>query len=41
MTRLEIGKVRTIVEELDPSAFVVVHPLADAKGGVLKRTALH
>ncbi len=41
VTRLEIGKVRTIVEEHDSSAFVVVYPLADAKGGVLKRTALH
>jgi uncharacterized membrane-anchored protein YitT (DUF2179 family) len=41
VTRLEIGKVRTIVEEHDASAFVVVYPLADAKGGVLKRTALH
>lgn len=41
VTRLEIGKVRAIVEDLDPSAFVVVNPLADAKGGVLKRTSLH
>jgi uncharacterized membrane-anchored protein YitT (DUF2179 family) len=41
VTRLEIGKVRSIIEEHDPTAFVVVYPLADAKGGVLKRTALH
>jgi uncharacterized membrane-anchored protein YitT (DUF2179 family) len=41
VTRLEIGKVRSIVEEHDASAFVVVYPLADAKGGVLKRTAIH
>jgi uncharacterized membrane-anchored protein YitT (DUF2179 family) len=41
VTRLEIGKVRTIIEEHDKAAFVVVYPLADAKGGVLKRTALH
>ena len=41
VTRLEIGKVRSIVEDLDPSAFVVVYPLADAKGGILKRTSLH
>ena len=32
VTRLEIGKVRSIVEEHDASAFVVVYPLADAKG---------
>ena len=33
VTRLEIGKVKDIVQEHDPSAFLVIHPLADAKGG--------
>ena len=41
VTRLEIGRVRALVEEYDPSAFVVVHPLADVYGGVVKRGALH
>jgi uncharacterized membrane-anchored protein YitT (DUF2179 family) len=41
VTRLEIGKVLGITEAIDPSAFYVVHPLADAKGGVLKRTVHH
>jgi uncharacterized membrane-anchored protein YitT (DUF2179 family) len=41
MTRLEIGKVKTIVRDLDPGAFVVSHPLADVQGGVVKRAALH
>jgi uncharacterized membrane-anchored protein YitT (DUF2179 family) len=41
VTRLEIGRVRTLVEEYDPSAFVVVHPLADVHGGVVKKPALH
>jgi len=41
VTRLEIGRVRTLVEEYDPSAFVVVHPLADVYGGVVKKPALH
>jgi len=41
MTRLEIGKVKTIVRDLDPGAFVVSHPLADVEGGVVKRAALH
>jgi uncharacterized membrane-anchored protein YitT (DUF2179 family) len=40
MTRLEIGKVKTIVRDLDPGAFVVSHPLADVEGGVVKRAAL-
>ncbi|MBV9959196.1 MAG: YitT family protein, partial [Acidobacteria bacterium] len=41
VTRLEIGKVKGLVRELDENAFIVVHPLADAEGGILKRTALH
>ena len=41
VTRLEIGKVKGIVQGLDESAFVIVHPLSDASGGVLKKTALH
>ncbi len=41
VTRLEIGKVKDIVHEHDPSAFLFIYPLADAQGGVLKRTALH
>ncbi len=41
VTRLEIGKVKTIVHELDPSAFIMVHPLADVIGGVQKRRAIH
>jgi len=36
VTRLEIGKVKTIVRAIDPNAFVVSHPLADAEGGVGK-----
>jgi uncharacterized membrane-anchored protein YitT (DUF2179 family) len=41
VTRLEIGKVKAIVRAVDPQAFVVSHPLADAEGGVVKRAALH
>jgi uncharacterized membrane-anchored protein YitT (DUF2179 family) len=41
VTRLEIGKVKTIVRAVDPQAFVVSHPLADAEGGVVKRAAMH
>jgi uncharacterized membrane-anchored protein YitT (DUF2179 family) len=37
VTRLEIGKVKTIVRAVDPQAFIVSHPLADAEGGVVKR----
>jgi uncharacterized membrane-anchored protein YitT (DUF2179 family) len=41
VTRLEIGKVKTITRMLDPSAFIVCHALADVEGGVVKRSALH
>jgi uncharacterized membrane-anchored protein YitT (DUF2179 family) len=41
VTRLEIGKIFDIVHEIDSAAFVTVHPLAEASGGVLKKTAGH
>jgi uncharacterized membrane-anchored protein YitT (DUF2179 family) len=41
VTRLEIGKVKRIVRDVDESAFLVVHPLADVEGGVKKKTSLH
>ncbi|MFL6334906.1 MAG: YitT family protein [Pyrinomonadaceae bacterium] len=41
VTRLEIGRVRSLVEDYDPSAFVVVHPLSDVYGGVVKKPVLH
>lgn len=37
VTRLEIGRVKSVVEDFDEGAFVVVHGLADAEGGVVKR----
>lgn len=41
VTRLEIGRVKGVVGGIDPNAFVIVHPLADAAGGVTKRSLLH
>ena len=41
VTRLEIGKVKGIVREVDPTAFVVYHPLAGAEGGVVKTRGFH
>jgi uncharacterized membrane-anchored protein YitT (DUF2179 family) len=40
VTRLEIGRVMRIIEAFDPAAFVVQHPLADVRGGVVHRHAL-
>jgi uncharacterized membrane-anchored protein YitT (DUF2179 family) len=41
VTRLEIGRVRGLVTEYDPAAFVVIYPLSDVHGGVIKKSALH
>ncbi|HTI39806.1 MAG TPA: YitT family protein [Vicinamibacterales bacterium] len=40
VTRLEIGRVMRIIDVLDPGAFVVQHPLANVRGGVIRRPAL-
>jgi uncharacterized membrane-anchored protein YitT (DUF2179 family) len=41
VTRLEIGKVRNIVEEIDQTAFVVVQSISDAGGGLVKKRTVH
>lgn len=41
VTRLEIGSVKSQAREIDRSAFIVVHPLSDAEGGIIKKTGLH
>jgi uncharacterized membrane-anchored protein YitT (DUF2179 family) len=40
VTRLEIGRVLRIVDTFDASAFVVQHPLADVRGGMVHRHAI-
>lgn len=41
VTRLEIGRVKSLVRSLDPKAFIVIHSLADVDGGTVKRSGLH
>ena len=41
VTRLEVGRVKTIVRQHDAAAFVVYHALADVDGGVVKRPRRH
>jgi uncharacterized membrane-anchored protein YitT (DUF2179 family) len=41
VTRLEIGTVKAAVKEIDRRAFIIVHPLSDAEGGLIKKSALH
>lgn len=41
VTRLEIGRIRTAVHGVDATAFIVVHPLADAEGGLIRKLSPH
>ena len=41
VTRLEVGQVTEEVNRLDPKAFVIMHSVNDAKGGMVKKRALH
>ena len=41
VTRLEIGSIKTVVNELDPNAFVTTHSLSEVDGGLIKKPSLH
>lgn len=41
ITRLEIGRIKTVVREIDPAAFMTTHSLSDVEGGLIKKAALH
>lgn len=41
VTKLEMSKLQTEIRKIDPDAFVVQQQIADIKGGVVKRQALH
>jgi len=41
ITRLEIAKLKIEIERIDETAFVVMHPVSDIQGGMVKRRALH
>lgn len=41
VTKLEMSKLQTEIRNIDPDAFVVQQQIADIKGGVVKRQALH
>lgn len=38
VTRLEIGRVKNLATEIDESAFIMIHPLADVYGGIIKKS---
>ena len=41
VTRLEIGQIKSVVLDIDPAAFIVVHALSDVDGGLVKKPVLH
>lgn len=41
ITRLEISKLYTELEKIDPNAFVVMSSIKDTKGGMVKKRPLH
>lgn len=41
VTRLEIGRIKAAAHSVDRHAFIVVHPLADAEGGVIRKHPLN
>lgn len=41
VTRLEIGTIKNAVKEIDPNAFIIVHNISDAEGGLIKKSQFH
>jgi len=41
VTRLELRRLRNLIHEIDPKAFVFTSVVKEAAGGVLKRRARH
>ena len=40
VTRLELAKLKTEVDKIDPDAFLIMHSIKDAKGGMIKKRPL-
>jgi uncharacterized membrane-anchored protein YitT (DUF2179 family) len=41
VTRLEIGRVKSLARSIDPKSFVVIQSLADVDGGNVRRSDMH
>jgi len=37
ITRLEINKIHTVIDNIDHKAFIIEYPINDAKGGIIKK----
>lgn len=40
ITRLEVSKLKTEIEKIDPAAFVIMNSIKDTKGGMIKKRPL-
>lgn len=41
ITRLEVAKLQSEVEKIDPNTFIVMNPVKDTRGGMIKKRPLH
>ena len=41
ITRLEVTRLKTEVEAIDPQAFMIMHSIKDTRGGLIKKRPLH
>ena len=41
ITRLEVARLNTEIEKIDPAAFVIMNSIKDTKGGMIKKRVLH
>ncbi len=41
ITRLEVSKLQSEIEKIDPNTFIVMNPVKDTKGGMIKKRPLH
>ncbi len=41
ITRLEVTRLLTAIERIDPKAFVIQYPIKDTKGGMIKKRPMH
>ncbi len=41
VTRLELRKIKNVLHEIDPKAFVFASPIKEASGGILRRKQVH
>lgn len=41
VTRLEISQIKRAVKEIDKNAFIIIHPVSDVDGGLVKKSEFH